>query len=203
MFTLYSKGNSPRQIERVVRLLEDGGVIILPTDTVYAYCCHALKERAVERICKLRNIDPRQHPLSILCSDLSQVSDFCRISNAAFKLLRHNLPGAFTFILPATGRLPKAFHAGSRREVGIRMPKNQILREIIESLGAPLMTASLPIEDREPECRLVPELVEEEYGGQVDLVVDGGEGHEGHSTVVSCIANEPEVLREGDGELQY
>ena len=201
MLTLYTTGNAPRHIDRVVRLLQDGGIVILPTDTVYAYSCHALKERAVERICRLRGIDPRQHPLSILCSDLSQVSDFVRISNPAFKLLRRNLPGPFTFVLPATGRLPKAFHAGSRREVGIRMPENPIVREIIAALDAPLMVASLPLQERDAECRLVPELVDEEYGAQADLVINGGEGRDGETTLVSCTGDEPEILRQGDGEL--
>ncbi|MBR1593678.1 MAG: threonylcarbamoyl-AMP synthase [Alloprevotella sp.] len=198
---LYNSNNSPKQIERIARLLEDGGVIIVPTDTTYALACHALKERAVERVCQIRGITPREHPLSIVCYDLSAISEFAHISTPVFKMMKRNLPGAFTFLLPGKGSLPKVFHARPQREVGIRMPDVPPLRELLERLQAPLLTLSLPADGLDAEYRTSPELVEEAFGDRVDLVISGGEGLNDHSTIVDCTGDEPEILRQGMGEL--
>ena len=122
---LYSKNNDPDVLQHIVDILNDGGIIIYPTDTMYAMGCHALKERPIERICKFKNIDPRKNNLSIICYDLSNISEYARVSNATFKLMKRNLPGPFTFVLNADSRLPKIFR--NRKEVGIRVPDNNIL----------------------------------------------------------------------------
>lgn len=137
---LYNKDNNPNDIQRIVDILNDGGIIIYPTDTMYAIGCHALKERPIERICKLKKLDPRKHNLSIICYDLSNISEYARVSNATFKLMKRNLPGPFTFILNADSRLPKIFR--NRKEVGIRVPDNSIIREICRSLDAPILTTT-------------------------------------------------------------
>lgn len=198
---LYDKNNDPRRIEEVVSLLNDGGLMIYPTDTTYALGCHALKERAVEQICKIKQIDPSKHPLSIICYDMSAISTYARISTPIYKTMKRNLPGPFTFILPALSKLPKIFRSKKGQEVGIRMPDQPIVREILKALDAPLMTTSLPKEYEEIEYLTNPELIEEAYGDRVDLVIDGGEGKMLQSTIVDCTGEEPVITRQGDGIL--
>ena len=198
---LYSKNNNPEVLQNIVDLLNDGGIIIYPTDTVYAMGCHALKERPIERICKLKGVDPRKNNLSIICFDLSNISEYARVDNATFKLMKHNLPGAFTFILNADSRLPKIFR--NRKEVGIRVPDNNIIREICRLLGAPILTTTLPLSEGEDiEYITNPELIEEKFGGEVDLVIDGGIGGIEPSTVIDCCSGEPEIIRQGKGILE-
>ncbi len=204
MLKLYTKNNPPERLAEIVRILNDGGVIIYPTGTTYALGCHALKERAVERICRIRQISPSSHPLSVICYDMSAISDYAFISTPVFKLMKRNLPGPFTFILKGKNKLPKIFRSRKTGEIGIRMPDSPIVRELLENLGAPLMTASLPeLHPGEPEYQTDPELIEEEFAAQVDLVIDGGEGTLGQSTVVDCTADDDgEIVRQGDGILQ-
>lgn len=182
-------------------LLKDGGVMIYPTGTTYALGCHALKERAVERICRIKGIDPARHPLSIVCYDMSAISQYAKIDTAVYKMMKRNLPGDFTFILPGLNSLPKVFRNRKRHEVGIRMPDSAIVREILQYLDAPLMTASMPVGEDEPEYLTDPELAEERFGGMVDLVVDGGVGVLSQSTIVDCTGDVPEVTRQGAGVL--
>ena len=205
MLKLYSHDNSPERIEQIVSVLNDGGVIIYPTGTTYALGCHALKERAVERICKLKHLDPREHSLSIICYDLSEISQYANISTSVYKMMKKNLPGPFTFILKGKRCLPKIFRSRKSGEIGIRMPECKILTEILEALQAPLITASLPLEGdfKELEYRTDPELIDEAYGSMVDLVIDGGLGKEGLTTIVDCQTDEFEILRQGDGYLIY
>ena len=152
---------------------------------MYAIGCHGLKERAIERICRLKNIDPKKNNLSIICYDLSKVSEYAKVDNSTFKLMKRNLPGAFTFILNGTTRLPKIFR--NRKEVGIRMPDNSIIQEIARLLDAPIMTTTLPHDDNEDiEYCTDPELIDEKFGDIVDLVIDGGIGGTEGSTVVDC-----------------
>ena len=185
----------------IVQLLNDGGVLIYPTDTVYAIGCHALKERAVERICKLKGIDPQKKNLSIICHEMKQISEYAKVDNDAFKLMKLNIPGPFTFVLPTSSRLPKIFRG--RKEVGIRVPDNDIVREICRLLEAPLMTTSLPYdEDDDIEYLTTPELIDEKWGEKVDMVIDGGVGGTSPCTVVSLMDNEVEILRQGVGELE-
>ena len=198
---LYDKNNNPDDLQRIVDTLEEGGIIIYPTDTMYAIGCHALKERPIERICKLKNIDPRKHNLSIICYDLSNISEYARVSNATFKLMKHTLPGPFTFILNADSRLPKIFR--NRKEVGIRVPDNNIIREICRMLNAPILTTTLPLKEGEDiEYVTDPELIDEKFGDKVDWVIDGGIGGIEPSTVINCCGDEPEVVRQGKGRLE-
>lgn len=198
---LYSKNNSAADLQRVVDVLEEGGIIIYPTDTVYAIGCHALKERPIERICRLKGIDPKKHPLAIICADLSGISQYARVENSVFKLMKRVLPGPFTFILNADSRLPKIFR--NRKEVGIRVPDSNIIREVCGMLGAPILSTTLPHDDREDiEYITDPELIAEKFGDDVDLVIDGGIGGIEHSTVIDCRDGEPEIIRQGKGILE-
>lgn len=199
---LYKKNNAYRDLNEIVTLLNEGGVIIYPTDTVYAMGCHALKERAIERICKLKSIDPAKKSLSIICENLKTVSEYAKVSNDAFKLMKRNLPGPFTFILPTSSHLPKIFR--NRKEVGIRVPDNDIIREICSMLEAPILTTSLPFDEGEDiEYVTDPELIDEKFGLYVDMVVDGGFGGTETGTVVRCVNDEIEVVREGCTTLIY
>lgn len=196
----YSKNNDPYEIQHVADILNEGGIIIYPTDTMYAIGCHALKERPIERICKLKNIDPRKHNLSIICYDLSNISEYARVDNTTFKLMKRNLPGPFTFILNADSRLPKIFR--NRKEVGIRVPDNNIIREICKALDAPILTTTLPLRQGEDiEYITDPELINEKFGEEVDLVIDGGPGGIEPSTVINCCEGDPEIVRQGKGIL--
>jgi len=200
LLKLYEKNNDPRDLQQVVDILNDGGLIIYPTDTMYAIGCHGLKERAIERICHIKDIDPRRSNLSIICYDLSMISEYAKVNNNMFKLIKRNLPGPFTFILNGTTRLPKIFR--NRKEVGIRMPDHAVIREIARMLDAPLMTTTLPYDESEDiEYAIDPELIEEKFGKTVDLVIDGGMGEVSYSTVVDCTGAEPEIIRQGKGIL--
>ena len=198
---LYSKNTRPEDMERIISILQDGGVIIYPTDTVYAIGCHALHVRAVERICRIKGIDPKKKSLSVICSDLSHISEYAKVSNDVFKLMKHNLPGAFTFVLPASSNLPKIFR--NRKEVGIRVPDHPIVLDICRMLNAPILTTSVPWNVQEdPGYLSDPELIDERWGEQVDLVIDGGIGGLEFSTIVNCTGDEPEITRQGAGWLQ-
>ena len=200
LIKLYSKNNSIETLQNIADTLNDGGIIIYPTDTMYAIGCHALKERPIERICKLKKIDPRKHHLSIICYDLSNISEYAKVSNTTFKLMKRNLPGPFTFILKADSRLPKIFR--NRKEVGIRVPDNDIIREICRMIDAPILSTTLPLEENEdPEYVTDPELIFEKFGNDTDIVIDGGIGGLDPSTVVNCIEDEPEIIRQGKGIL--
>lgn len=193
---LYEKNNNPADIQQVVDILNDGGIIVMPTDTKYALACNALKERAVEQVCRMKNIDSKKNRLSVICYDMSTISEYAKVDNNSFKLMKRNLPGPFTFILNATSRLPRIFR--NRKEVGFRMPDNGIVREICSKLDAPLMVSSVPFdEEHEVDYLVNPELMDERLGNQVDLVIDGGFGDTVGSAVIDCTAGEPEVIREG------
>ncbi len=200
LLKLYDKDNSPENLQQVVDLLNDAGVIICPTDTMYAICCHALKERAVERICRLKGIDPKKSNLSIICYDISTVSRYAKVDNNIFRLMKRNLPGPFTFILDGSAKLPKIFR--SRREVGVRMPSNPVIQEIARLLDAPLMTTTLPFDtDEDTGYVTEPELIDEKWGTRVDLVIDGGTGGIEGSTVVDCTDGDVRIVRQGLGNL--
>lgn len=202
MIKLYSQDNPIERIQKVVDVLNSGGVIIYPTGMTYALGCHALKERAVERICKIKQVNPAAHNLSVVCYDMSSISEYAHISTPIYKLMKRNLPGAFTFILPGKNKLPKIFRKRKSNEIGIQMPDNPILRDILEVLNAPLMTASLPISvDQDLNELIDPELVNEKYESVVDLVIDGGVGQEGASTVVDCLGEDYQIIRQGKGVL--
>lgn len=196
---IYPENPNPREMAKAVGVLRDGGLIVYPTDTVYAIGCDALNVRAVERICALKGVNPQKSNLSIICCDLSNISEYAQVSNAAFKVLRRNLPGAFTFVLPTSSRLPKLYK--NRKEVGIRVPDNPIIRGLVSELGNPILTMSVHDEDEIIEYSTDPELIYEKYRDKVDLVIDGGYGGTEASTVVNCIDDAFEIVRQGKGIL--
>lgn len=195
---IYPENPNPKEIDKVVRVLQDGGLVIYPTDTVYAIGCDALNVRAVEKICRMKGINPQKSDLSIICYDLSNLSEYAKVSNAAFKLMKKNLPGPFTFILPTSNELPKIYK--NRKEVGIRVPDNLIIRTLVKELGNPILTMSVHHEDEIIEYSTDPELIYEKYDNQVDIVIDGGYGGTEPSTVIDCTTNDFEVIRQGKGE---
>lgn len=201
LIKIYPENPNFKDVEKAVSILRDGGLLIYPTDTVYAMGCDALNVRAVEKICKLKGIDPRKEYLSIVCHDLSNISEYAKVENSTFKLMKKNLPGPFTFILASNTNLPKIFR--NRKTVGIRVPDNNIAREIIRQLGRPLLTTSVHHDDEILEYVTDPELLHERYENDVDLVIDGGFGGLIASTVVNCSDGEPEIVREGKGELVF
>lgn len=197
---IYPENPNPREVAKAVNVLRDGGLVVYPTDTVYAIGCDALNVRAVERICALKGVNPQKSNLSIICYDLSNISEYAQVSNSAFKLLKKNLPGPFTFILPTGGRLPKIYK--QRKEVGIRVPDNTIIRTLVKELGNPVLTMSVRDEDEVIEYTTDPELIHEKYSDTVDLVIDGGYGGAEASTVVDCTDDEFEIIRQGKGVLR-
>lgn len=199
LIKLYETNTNPKDIEKVVKILQDGGLIIYPTDTVYAMGCDALNVRAVERICKLKGINPAKSNLSIICYDMSNISEYAKVDNATFKLMKKNLPGAFTFLLKTTSSLPKIYK--DKKMVGIRIPDNNIIREIVRVLGNPMLTTSIKGDDEVIEYLTDPELINEKYEDTVDLIVDGGYGGIEGSTIVDCTNDEPVVTRQGKGNL--
>lgn len=199
LIKLYEKNPNPIQIRHIAEVVRNGGIIIFPTDTVYAFGCDIFNPKGIEFISKLKNKDLRRTNLSFVCSEMSQISEYAKMDDVDFKLLKRNLPGPFTFILNGSSKLPKLFK--DKKTVGIRMPGNSIALEIVRELGNPMMTSSIFTHEETTEYITDPELIEEKYGNQVDLVIDGGFGGLEHSTIVDCTGDEPEIVREGAGEL--
>ena len=187
-----------RFIDMAVDALNNGRLIIYPTDTLYALGCDALNNNAVEEICKIKGIKSEKTNLSIICESISQAAEYSRINNVAFALMKNNLPGPFTFILPALSQLPKAFK--KRKAVGIRIPDNNIAMELVKKLGHPIMTTSIKYDDDDYGCE--PELIAENYTNMVDVIIDAGRGNLTPSTIVDCTTDEYEITREGKGILQ-
>lgn len=161
LIKIYPENPNLREIDKVIEILRDGGLIIYPTDTVYAMGCDALNVRAVEKICRMKGINPQKSNLSIICYDLSNISEYAKVSNAAFKLMKRHLPGPFTFILPTSSELPKIYK--NRKEVGIRVPDNNIIRELVKQLGNPILTTSVHDDDDVIEYTTDTELIHEKY----------------------------------------
>ena len=203
LIKLYEQNPDPRQVNKIVELLRNGGVIIYPTDTVYGIGCDITKARAVERVARIKGIRPEKAQFSFICSDLSHLSDFARhVDNNTFRLMKSYLPGPYTFILNASNQVPKSIKQ-HRKTVGIRIPDNNIILEIVRQLGNPILTTSLKEDDRILEYPTDPELIHEEYEYLVDAVIDGGYGGIVPSTIIDCSGEEPVVLREGLGEVDY
>lgn len=191
-----------RKIKEVVDCLKKGGIIIYPTDTIYGIGCDITNQKAIERICSLKGIDPKKANLAFVCYDLSHLSDYSKnFDKATYKILNKNLPGAFTFILEASKIVPKLLQT-KKKTVGIRVPDNNIAREIVKELGNPILTTSLKrSDDEELEYLTDPFEMYEQYKNNVDIVIDGGVGSNESSTVVVCLDNEIEIVRQGKGEL--
>ncbi|MDD2247502.1 MAG: L-threonylcarbamoyladenylate synthase [Proteiniphilum sp.] len=199
LIKLYNENPNPREIEKIVSTLYDGGIVIYPTDTLYGIGCDALNVRAVEKICALKGINPQKSNLSIICNDMSAISEYAKVSTPTFKLMKRNLPGPFTFILPTTSSLPKIYK--NKKTVGIRVPDNNIIREIAAQLGNPVLSTSVKGENEEIEYTTNPELIHEKWVDIADIVIDGGFGGIEASTVVDCTSDEPEIIRQGKGVL--
>jgi len=192
----------PRRIHGVVETLSQGGIIIYPTDTVYAIGCDIFQHKAIEKIARIKKIDIAKAHFSFVCHDLSHLSDYSKpLDNNIFKMLKRNLPGPFTFILEANNEVPKRFRK-NKKTVGIRVPANNIVLEIVKQLGHPILSTSLIADDDIVEYYTDPELIHEKYVKLVDLVIDGGIGGLEPSTVVDCSKDELEIIREGLGKIQ-
>jgi tRNA threonylcarbamoyl adenosine modification protein (Sua5/YciO/YrdC/YwlC family) len=191
------------KIKQVIEVLKKGGVIIYPTDTVYAMGCDISQPKAIERICRIKNIDPAKHAFSILCHDISQLSSYTKqLSNVAFKLVKKKLPGPHTFILPIGGDLPKSLYS-KKKTIGIRVPDHPIINALVSQLGNPLLTTSIKHTDEILEYMTDPEEIFEQYKNLVDLVIDGGAGDNIPSTVWDCTSDDIILLREGKGNTNY
>lgn len=199
LLKIYPENPNPKEIRKVVDILQDGGLIIYPTDTLYAIGCNALNVRAVENICRIKGVNPQKSNLSIICYDLSNVSEYAKVSTAAFKLMKKHLPGPFTFILPTSNELPKIYK--NRKEVGIRIPDNTIARDLVHVLGNPMLSMSLHDDDEQIEYTTDPELIHEKYSHLIDLVIDGGHGGTEASTIIDYTSEEFEIIRQGKGIL--
>lgn len=194
----YPGSINERNIDEAVEILRQGGLIIYPTDTVYALGCDALNPRAIDRICRIKGLNPDKNLLSIVCSGLSQAAEYARIDNRAYRALKDALPGPFTFILPASTTLPKAFKG--RKTVGIRVPDSPVARALAETLGNPVLSASA--EAPEPDDLVSPEALALIYASDVDAILDAGEGRSEGSTIVSLLdPSAPEIIRQGIGEF--
>lgn len=201
---IYQTSINDRFITQAADTLRAGGVIIYPTDTLYAIGCSALSVPAIEKVCRLKGINPQKNTLSIICSNISQASEYARIDNTAFNILRSHVPGPYTFILPAATTLPKVFKG--RREVGVRIPDNAIARSLAEELGAPLLTTSLPSDGLTTEEITLPEEISlrAENIPTVDMMIDGGTGGYIPSTIVDLTdSKSPVIVREGAGEIDF
>ena len=200
---IYPENPNYKEIEKVIEILQRGGIIIYPTDSVYGMGCDMHNRKAVEKIAKLKGIKLEKAQFSIIYHSLSQLSEYTRpISNTVFKLMKKNLPGPFTFILNANNKVPELFQS-NKRTIGIRIPNNPIVLEIVQEFGSPLLTTSVHDDDEIIEYTTDPELIHEKYKDSIDLVIDGGYGHNEPSTVVDCTGDEPVITRQGIGELIY
>lgn len=203
LIRLYNENPDPRRINQIAEVLRNGGLIIYPTDTVYAMGCDISNQKAVEKIANLKGIKVEKTQFSFICYDLSQLSDFTKpIPNTIFKLMRRNLPGPFTFILEANNNVPRYFK-GKKKTVGIRVPNNNITREIVKELGNPIFSTSVHSKDEIEAYPTDPELIHEEFAGKVDLVIDGGFGDNNVSTIIDCTGDDYTIIREGKGKILY
>jgi len=197
------KNPDVRKIKQVVQTLHDDGVIIYPTDTIYGFGCDISNKNALERICKIKGIDPEKTEFSFICESLSQVTDYSAvIDNVTFRLMKHHLPGPFTFILKGNNALPKILK-NKRKTIGIRIPDNPICMAIVQELGRPLLTTSLKVDDKITPYLTDPTEMYEVYQNLVDIVIDGGMGGNEPSTVIDCTTEDPKVIRQGLGQIVF
>ena len=199
LIKIYEENPSPKEIQKVVDVLKNGGLIIYPTDTVYGLGCDITNTKALEKIAQLKGIKLAKANLSFICKDLSNISEYATLDSSTFKLLKRSLPGPYTFILNGSNNLPSVFK--KKKTVGIRVPKNNIALAIVEALGNPIISTSIRDEDEVLEYTTDPELIAEKWDKQVAVVIDGGDGDNIASTVIDLTQSEPEVIREGKGSL--
>jgi len=201
LLKIHPENPSHRQILRAAEVLQRGGIIVYPTDTVYAFGCDIYQHRAVEKIAKLKGIRPKKADFSFIFSDLSQLSDYAKlVDNRIFKMMKAYLPSPYTFILHARNSVPKLFQS-RKKTIGIRIPDNNIAIELVRELGHPMMTTSIHDEDELIEYTTDPELIYDKYKKSVDAIINGGYGNNEPSTVVDCTTEEPTILRQGIGVI--
>lgn len=188
---------SGRQQKQISDVLSQGGIIIIPTDTIYAICCDALNPKAIDRLCAIKHINPDKTNLSIICHSIAQAAEYAKIDNNAFRILKQNTPRPFTFLLPAASRLPRAFR--QRKTVGIRIPDCDIPLSILQVYSSPLLTTSIEFVD--DDYATSPGLIAEEYDSIADLIVEGQDGGTEPSTIVDLRTDDPEIIRQGKGIL--
>ena len=203
LIKLYPDNPNLREIRKVVEVLLSGGLVVFPTDTVYGLGCDINNSKAVEKVSQIKGVNPQKNNLSIICHDLSNLSVYTKpLDSTVFKLLKKNLPGPFTFILPANNNVPKIFK-NNKKTIGLRVPDNQIIREIVKELGNPVLNTS--IKDKEDdilEYMTDPELIHEKFENIVDIVIDGGYGGNIPSTVIDCTSETYKIIRQGKGKLE-
>ena len=198
LLRLHPVNPQPRNVETIINCLLDGGVIVYPTDTIYGLGCDIFQHKAVERICRIKHVDPAKAQLSFICNDLSDLSQYTKsISTPLYRLLKTRLPGPYTFILPASKQVPKILKS-KKDTIGLRVPDNMTARSLIRALGHPILSSSLP-GDEMVEDYTDPEIIHEKFGNLVDIVIDGGIGGILPSTIVDCTGDEPVLLRKGLG----
>jgi len=200
LLKLYSDNPNHKEFRKISEILRDGGIIIYPTDTVYAMGCDINNRKAIQRIAQLKSIAADKANFSIICHNLSNLSEYARVDNGTFKMMKKNLPGPFTFILPASSNVPKLFK-NKKKSIGIRVPDHYIPLGIVEELGNPIITTSIHDQDEIVEYTTDPELIHEKYHKDVDMVINGGFGRNVASTIVDCTTGDFEIIREGIGEL--
>ncbi|GAB1858475.1 L-threonylcarbamoyladenylate synthase [Flavobacteriaceae bacterium MHTCC 0001] len=198
---IYEENPNPREIDKVVKVLKQGGIIIYPTDTVYGLGCDITNIKALERVARIKGVKLDKSNFSFVCHDLSNLSDYVKqIDTTVFKILKRALPGPYTFILPGSKSLPKPFK--KRKTVGIRVPNNNIALEIVKQLGNPIISTSIRDDDEILEYTTDPELIMEKWSDRVDMVIDGGYGGNEPSTIIDLSEGEPITVREGKGSLE-
>jgi len=201
LIKIYPENPNPKTIQNVVDVLKDGGLVIYPTDTVYGLGCDITNVKALERIAKIKGIKLEKSNFSFICEDLSNLSDYVKqIDTTTFKILKRALPGPYTFILPGSKNLPNPFK--KRKTVGIRVPDNSIILELVKVLGNPIVSTSIRDDDDILEYTTDPELIFEKWRNLVDVVIDGGYGDNEASTVIDLSGDMPEIVREGKGNLE-
>ncbi len=201
LLKVYEENPAHNVIRQVVKVLKSGGLVIYPTDTVYALGCDISNHKAIERLAKVKGIDYKKAQFSFICYDLSSLSEYSKpIGNNVFKVMKRNLPGPFTFILEASNMVPKILKS-KKKTVGIRVPDNNIIREIVKELGNPVLTTSIRDDDDIIEYLTDPELIHEKYENIAEIVIDGGYGNTTASTIVDCTSGDIEIIREGVQEL--
>ena len=201
LLKIHPENPSHRQILRAAEVLQRGGIVVYPTDTVYAFGCDIYQHKAVEKIARLKGTRPEKADFSFIFSDLSQLSDYAKlIDNKIFKMMKTYLPGPYTFILHARNNVPKLFQS-RKKTIGIRIPDNKIALELVRELGHPMMTTSIHDEDELIEYTTDPELIYDKYKNKVDAIINGGYGNNEPSTVVDCTTEEPVILRQGIGMI--
>lgn len=198
---MYPENPDPRKISHIVDVLRNGGVIIYPTDTVYGLGCDIFNAKAIEQVRRIKGMKSKGLHLSFICYDLSHLSEYAKhVDTPIFKLMKRTLPGPFTYILESSSKTPKILNM-KKKTVGIRVPDNNIPREIVRALGNPIITTSVHHDDEVVDYSTDPELIFEEFQSLVDIVIDGGFGKVTPSTIIDCSSGEPEILREGLGDI--